>query len=229
MKNPQEIDARPTRNWIAWLGLIVAALWPSPLIAQVEPPDEPPDEQTEVRIEPIEPTEAAGQTKLLFRSNAAGSRIERIDPAQRGNFRHVVEYERAGTREVERLFSDGIEKRRLERQSDADGFRIEEEYREGQLSSIIRYDPERRISTEERYNSAGTLTERRNYSYVQEQRIGIEAFDGQGEPTYSETHTYTERGQLSGIERIYSDGSDALGQLQLYWRPPVRGAASRDR
>ena len=167
------------------------ALWPGQLAAQVD------------------------QTRLLFRSNAAGSRIERIGPAQRDNFRYIIEYEQSGSIEVERLFSDGIEKRRLERRGDADGSRSEEEYREGLLSTVTRYDPQGRIQSEERYASDGGLKERRNYSYLQDQGIEIEAFDEQGDSIYRESHTYTGRGQLSGIERVYSDGSERLASYSF--------------
>lgn len=148
----------------------------------------------------------------LYRSNAAGMRLERIPRSSMSLHRYVVEYERREGLETERFFEDGKLLREFRRAAGPGTTVREEEYSGEALVAVRLLDAEGRDVSEELY-SDGELSERREYRYRDGRVVRRLVFNSEGEQYRSDEYRYGSGGALSQVRSVDADG---VGRTAYY-------------
>ncbi|TVR85703.1 MAG: hypothetical protein EA428_15535 [Spirochaetaceae bacterium] len=141
----------------------------------------------------------------LFRSNAAGMRLEPIAPGERDQHRFVIQLVRNGEAKSERFFEHGELIRETRRLPGPAGTLREEEFSNGDLVAVRLLDAEERFISEELF-SEGTLVERREYRYRGKVLVEMVIFDAAGELARRDEFHYGPGRELRAVRMVDSAG-----------------------
>lgn len=141
----------------------------------------------------------------LFRSNAAGMRLEPITQGEGDQHRFVIQLLRNGEAEAEQLFEHGELVRETRRVPGPAGTLREEEFSNGELVVVRLLDSEQRPISEEFFSEA-ELTERREYRYRGRVLLEMLIFDAAGELARRDEFQYGPRGELRTVRTVDGAG-----------------------
>ena len=162
-------------------------------------------------------------TQELFRSNAIGMRLARIQSLPSSGY--ALEVKSAGATQEEVLWQDGQEVRRTVRRPAGSGGEVEEEV----YLSQAQEPSESRL-----FDAAGRIVERKDgsgvsrYGYVGGVLDSIEALGADGELLYRERYAYTRTGYLREVIRTYADGSRVVSSYVFHSGTLAEERRSRD-
>ncbi len=145
--------------------------------------------------------------RSLYRSNGFGLLLEKIQSYRKDEYGFVVEVEKAGGREVRRLFEKGKEVRRWIISFNAKGMKSEErELEAGRLAARRAYGSAGDLLLEEIYFN-GKLSQKAAYQYEGGELASVRVSAADGTPLYTDHFLISVRGSLRKVKRTYHDGS----------------------
>lgn len=155
----------------------------------------------------------SAEAEGIFRSNDLGMALEKIPEARKRDFAYVLVITDEGEKSIRRLFHEGSEFKRWEREEKGKDSSIETYFEEGLLMRTERFVSG--LLTEEQVFSSGLPSERRVFSY-EKGRLSMVTTYGADGLTYTDTYIRSSKGDLHRFIRSYPDGKRIVSSFSLF-------------